>query len=145
MAQVSSRLETIRRLDAGSTWTVGICNGVQWLGRAGLIQGRRVTTNWAVREQVAAYGATVVPERWCQDGKLFTGAGVSASIDAALALTGLIANEAVARTVQLGIEYYPQPPYGNGTPEQAPEMARHLVRQFEASSLERLRSKRPPV
>lgn len=138
-------METIRRLDASSTWTVGICNGVQWLGHAGLIGGQRVTTNWAVREQVAAYGATVVTDRWCQDGKLFTGAGVSASIDAALALTALVANEAVARTVQLGIEYYPQPPQGNGTPDQAPDSARKLVREFEASALERLRSKRPPV
>jgi hypothetical protein len=40
-----------------------------------------------------------------------TGAGVSASIDTGLFLASLIAGEQFAKTVQLGIEYYPAPPF----------------------------------
>ena len=136
-------LETIRRLHATSTWTVGICNGVELLGAAGLIGGLTVTTNWFARERVAAYGATISTARYQRDGKVVTGAGVSASIDAGLYLAGLIAGEDVAKTIQLGIEYYPDPPFGNGTPDTAPAAAKALIRAFEEGNLERLDALQP--
>lgn len=138
-------IQTIRRLDATSRWTVGICNGVEWLGRAGLLAGRRVTTNWFARERVAAYGAEVSTQRFERDGKLVTGAGVSASIDAALALAGEIAGEAMLHTLQLGIEYYPQPPGGHRSPDAAPPAAQALVRAFEQQGPARLARLRPPM
>jgi transcriptional regulator GlxA family with amidase domain len=133
-------MATIQRLHASSTWTVGVCNGVEWLGKAGVIDGKEVTTNWACRSKVEAYGARVNTQRFHRDGKLITGAGVSASIDASLFLAGLIAGEEVAKTVQLGIEYYPAPPFGNGTPDDAPAMAQAIVRQFESEGTERLQA-----
>jgi transcriptional regulator GlxA family with amidase domain len=60
-----------------------------------------------------------VPEqRWVEDGKFITSAGVSAGIDMALHLTERLTDEATARMVQLGIEYDPKPPHAasNGTP-----------------------------
>lgn len=131
-------MAAIQRLHATSTWTVGVCNGVEWLGKAGVIEGKEVTTNWACRDKVAAYGARVNTNRFHRDGKVVTGAGVSASIDASLFLAGLIAGEDVAKIVQLGIEYYPAPPFGNGTPDDAPTMAQTFVRQFESEGTERL-------
>lgn len=133
-------MATIARLHATATWTLGICNGVQWLGQAGLLKDREVTTNWACRDKVAAYGARVLPVRYHRDGKLITGAGVSASIDASLFLAGLLAGEDTARTLQLGIEYYPEPPFGNGTPDEAPAMAQAIIRQFEATGAERIKA-----
>ncbi|MCW5651492.1 MAG: DJ-1/PfpI family protein [Ramlibacter sp.] len=133
-------MATITRLHATSTWTVGVCNGVEWLGKAGVISGKEVTTNWACRDKVATYGATVNHRRYHRDGKIITGAGVSASIDASLFLAGLLAGEDVARTLQLGIEYYPEPPFGNGTPDEAPAMAQAIVRQFEAAGPERIQA-----
>jgi transcriptional regulator GlxA family with amidase domain len=137
-------LETIRRLHQSSTWTVGICNGVELLGAAGVIIGKQVTTNWFAREQVQAYGATVCTTRYQRDGKLVTGAGVSASIDAGLYLAGLIAGENIAVTLQLGIEYYPAPPFGNGTPDSAPAAAQALVRAFEQAAPQRIESLKAP-
>jgi transcriptional regulator GlxA family with amidase domain len=131
-------MDAIQRLHATSTWTVGVCNGVEWLGKAGAIEGKEVTTNWACRDKVAAYGARVNTNRFHRDGKVVTGAGVSASIDASLFLAGLIAGEDVAKIVQLGIEYYPAPPFGNGTPDDAPAMAQAFVRQFESEGTKRL-------
>jgi putative intracellular protease/amidase len=137
-------ISTIKRLHASSTWTIGICNGVELLGAAGALQGLKVTTNWFARDRVAAYGALVQATRYQRDGKLITGAGVSASIDAGLYLAGLIAGEEVAKTIQLGIEYYPEPPFGNGTPDTASPSAQAIVRMFEQSSQERLQELKTP-
>jgi putative intracellular protease/amidase len=137
-------LNTIARLHAGSTWTIGICNGVELLGAAGALEGKMVTTNWFARARVAAYGASVQTTRYHRDGKLITGAGVSASIDAGLYLAGLIAGEEIAKTIQLGIEYYPAPPFGNGTPDDASPAAQAFIRMFEETSMERLADLKAP-
>jgi putative intracellular protease/amidase len=137
-------LDCIRRLDAASQWTVSICNGAELLGAAGLLAGKRVTTNWFARDKVAAYGALIEPARFHRDGKLVTAAGVSASIDAALFLAGLLAGEATARLIQFGIEYYPDPPFGNGSPDTEPEAAKSVLRRIEQAALERLAARDIP-
>ncbi|MFC0135222.1 glutamine amidotransferase [Massilia eurypsychrophila] len=137
-------LDCIRRLDAASQWTVSICNGAELLGAAGLLEGKRVTTNWFARDKVAAYGALIEPARCHRDGKLVTAAGVSASIDAALFLAGLLAGEATARLIQFGIEYYPDPPFGNGSPDTEPEAAKSVLRRIEQAALERLAARDIP-
>jgi putative intracellular protease/amidase len=137
-------LDCVRRAAATCAWTVSICNGAEILGKAGLLQGRRVTTNWFARERVAAWGAQVLPERYVRDGQLLTGAGVSSSIDTGLFLAGLLAGEEVARTIQLGIEYYPAPPFGGGTPDQQPQARRDLVAAVERGAATRLAARRIP-
>lgn len=137
-------LDAIRRLDATSEWTVSICNGAELLGAAGLLEGRRVTTNWFARAKVAAYGALVEHVRFHRDGKLISGAGVSASIDAGLFLAGLLAGEETARLIQFGIEYYPAPPFGNGSPDQQPDAAKAIIRRVEQAALPRLAARNIP-
>lgn len=133
-------LGTLARLHETARWTFGVCNGVELLGAAGLLAGKRVTTNWFARDRVAAYGAQVSAQRFVHDGTLITGAGVSASIDAALYLAAQLAGKEVASTIQLGIEYYPEPPFGNGSPDTADAQAKERVRQFEASAAKRLQA-----
>jgi transcriptional regulator GlxA family with amidase domain len=113
-------LEWVRRLDAGSTWTTSVCTGSLLLGAAGLLEGRRATCHWLSLEKLRDYGAEPVRERWVEDGKLLTAAGVSAGIDMALHLVGREAGPEAAQAVQLGIEYDPQPPFDAGSPEKAP-------------------------
>ena len=132
-------------MHATTTWTVGICNGVALLAAAGVLTDCTVTTNWGWRERVAAYGVRVLPVRHLRDGKVMTGAGVSASIDAALALTTFIAGPDVAATIRLGIEYYPDPPGGTGSADDAPDAAKTLIRAFEETvAPARLAEVQPP-
>jgi putative intracellular protease/amidase len=127
-------LNKIRELDKTSKWTVGICNGVGLLAAAGLLTGRKATTNWFYQDRLAAYDVEFVAERYHQSGKYVTGAGVSASIDTALFLTSLIAGEAFAKTLQLGIEYYPAPPFPEKTPVEAPEQSKRVIKGFESGA-----------
>jgi transcriptional regulator GlxA family with amidase domain len=126
-------LDRIRTLDRTSTWTVGICNGVGLLAAAGLLKGKKATTNWFYQDRLRAYGSEFVAERYHRDGKYVTGAGVSASIDTGLYLASLIAGEQVAKALQLGIEYYPAPPFPERKPlDVAPDIYER-IRGFEKS------------
>jgi transcriptional regulator GlxA family with amidase domain len=89
-----------------------VCTGALVLAAAGLLEGRQATTHWAYHRLLERLGATYLPERWVEDGKFITSAGVSAGIDMALHLTERLTDEGTARMVQLGIEYDPKPPHG---------------------------------
>jgi transcriptional regulator GlxA family with amidase domain len=106
--------------DAHTAWTTSVCTGSLLLGAAGLLDGRRATTHWNAVRHLESFGATYSAERVVTDGKVVTGAGVSAGIDLALTLVGLLQGDDVARAVQLGIEYDPRPPYDAGSPATAP-------------------------
>jgi putative intracellular protease/amidase len=128
-------LDWVRGAHASSTWTTSVCTGSLVLGAAGVLEGKRATSHWAYREALAEYGAEPVAERFVVDGKVVTAAGVSAGIDMALALSGLIAGEDVARAIQLGIEYDPAPPFDSGSPEKAPAELVALVRSLEGQEV----------
>jgi transcriptional regulator GlxA family with amidase domain len=108
--------ETIRdylRHAADTAPVVGsVCTGALILAAAGLLEGRNATTHWAYHTLLERLGATYLTERWVEDGRFITSAGVSAGIDMALALTARLTDEATARHVQLAIEYDPHPPFG---------------------------------
>ena len=115
--------------DKTSTWTTSVCTGSLILAGAGLLKGRKATTNWLAQEELGRLGATAQPgERYVFDGKYVTAAGVSAGIDMALALAGRIAGDAEGERIQLAIEYDPRPPYRSGSPATArPEIVALLT------------------
>jgi transcriptional regulator GlxA family with amidase domain len=108
--------ETIRdylRHAAETSQLVGsVCTGAMLLAAAGLLEGRDATTHWSHHRLLERLGARYRPERWVEDGKVITSAGVSAGIDMALALVARLTDEPTARLVQLWIEYDPHPPFG---------------------------------
>jgi transcriptional regulator GlxA family with amidase domain len=89
-----------------------VCTGSLILAAAGLLEGRKATTHWALAEHLNRLGAHYQRQRWVQDGKFLCSAGVSAGIDMALHLAAELTNEHVAKKAQLIIEYDPQPPFG---------------------------------
>ncbi len=115
-ALTAGRNPVLRRYvqSAGETahLVASIGTGSLILAEAGLLAGRQATTHWAYARHLEEFGARYLRQRWVDDGRFVTAAGVTAGIDLALYLVGKLTSEARARTAQLGIEYDPQPPYG---------------------------------
>jgi transcriptional regulator GlxA family with amidase domain len=125
----------LRAVDAATTWTASVCTGSLLLAGAGLLAGRRATSHWLALDLLPGLGAVPVAERVVQDGRYVTAAGVSAGIDLGLWLTARIAGGRFARTVQLGIEYDPQPLFDAGSPATAPPELVAALRARRASIL----------
>jgi putative intracellular protease/amidase len=94
-----------------------VCTGSLILGQAGLLKGKKATSHWATRHLLPEFGAAEVNARVVQDGNVLTGAGVSAGLDFALALVGVLRGRPYAEALQLQGEYSPEPPFEAGTPE----------------------------
>ncbi|SDF82988.1 DJ-1/PfpI family protein [Lentzea fradiae] len=123
-------VEWLRAVHPTTKWTTSVCTGSTLLAEAGLVS--RATTHWAAREDLEVRGVEVARERVVFDGKVVTGAGVSAGIDMALRLVEAEFGEEVAQAVQVGIEYDPQPPRAfDSIP---PEIAQGLKTAFDTSS-----------
>lgn len=87
---------------------LSVCTGAFVLHAAGLLAGRRATTHWGSLDRLRALGdVQVLEERFVQDGKLWTSAGVSAGIDLTLAYIAHVAGDDAAGKVQFAAEYYP--------------------------------------
>ncbi len=94
-----------------------VCTGALLLGAAGLLNGKKATTHWAYTSLLPLFGARHEDARVVRDGALITAGGVTAGIDFGFTVVAEIAGEAVARNIQLGLEYDPKPPFENGSPK----------------------------
>ncbi len=82
-------LDFLARRVAAAEIAMTVCTGTVLFARAGVLDGRRATTNKMMFNWVAEHGPKVewIKEaRWVEDGKFVTSSGVSAGIDMALAV-----------------------------------------------------------
>jgi len=118
---------------------LSVCTGALVCGAAGLLRGRKATTHWASHHLLRYFGATPVNARVVVDGNLITAAGVTAGIDGALRAAALLRGDKVAQTIQLCLEYAPEPLFAAATPQTAPkevvETARAIYRPIVESRL----------
>jgi transcriptional regulator GlxA family with amidase domain len=111
-------LNWIRKIDKKSIYTASVCTGGWILGATGLLNGKKASTNWyRADEFMKKYGATYSNERYTQDGKYWTAAGVTAGLDMSLAILNDNWGRKYTEGVMLDLEYNPQPPIVGGTPE----------------------------
>lgn len=111
----------IAEVHRGTEWTTSVCTGSLLLAAAGILDGVDASTHWGARGLLGELGANPVPERVVERGKVITSAGVSSGIDMALRLAELVAGTDTAQSIQLGIEYDPEPPFDTGSLEKAPQ------------------------
>jgi cyclohexyl-isocyanide hydratase len=122
-------LAWIRQQAAGACSIFSVCTGALLCGAGGLLKGRRATTHWASFHLLPFFGATPVNERVVVDGSYVFAAGVTAGIDGALRVAAELRGDDAARTIQLYMEYAPEPPFNCGTPATAPFAILQQVRQ----------------
>lgn len=114
-------MTAIRRLAGSADYVASVCTGSLILAAAGLLEGRHAACHWAWRHMLAEFAAIPDEGRVVNDGIIWTGGGITAGIDFALALVAQIADADTAQTIQLALEYAPAPPFDSGRPDLAPE------------------------
>jgi len=130
-------LDFLRKQAATARYVTSVCTGSLVLGAAGLLKGYRSACHWASRDLLKDFGAIPVAERVVRDRNRLSGGGVTAGIDFGLTLLAELAGEDVAKSVQLGLEYDPQPPFQSGSPEKAGVERVKQVREQMGPMLER--------
>jgi transcriptional regulator GlxA family with amidase domain len=118
-------LSWLRKAHETTIYTTSVCTGALILGAAGLLAGKEATTHWYLADKLSEFGATYKPERYVEQDRIITGAGVSAGLDFSLYLISKIGEnktlfpdlsaEDVAKAIQLITEYDPQPPFNSGS------------------------------
>ncbi|MCF8533262.1 MAG: DJ-1/PfpI family protein [Reyranella sp.] len=120
-------LDFLRRQAATARYVTSVCTGSLVLGAAGLLKGYKSACHWAWRDMLPAFGAIPVAQRVVRDRNRISGGGVTAGIDFGLTVAAELAGEEVAKSIQLVLEYDPQPPFDSGSPEKAgPERVKRI-------------------
>ena len=116
-AMASPLIGWLRRVHPTTRWTTSVCSGSLLLGAAGLLEGARATSHFAVAEHLDRFGAVASSERVVidHDRHIITAAGVSSGIDMALMLAELLSDATTAQAIQLVTEYDPKPPHASGS------------------------------
>jgi cyclohexyl-isocyanide hydratase len=126
-------LSWVKHQAAGAICVFSVCTGALICGAAGLLKGRRATTHWAAFHLLPLFGAIPVNERVVVDKEMVFAAGVTAGIDGALRVAAALRGDDAARTIQLYMQYAPEPPFNSGTPETAPSAILEAARRSVSS------------
>ena len=101
-------VDWVRRQARGAETMTSVCTGAALLARAGVLDGRRATSNKRSFGWVTEQGPKVDwvrQARWVDDGNVITSSGVSAGIDMALHLIGRIAGPTARDEIATRMEY----------------------------------------
>jgi transcriptional regulator GlxA family with amidase domain len=88
--------------------TMSVCSGSWILAKAGLLDGRRATSNkvyFKMATQQSDQVQWISEARWVEDGPVFTSSGVSAGIDMSLAVIASLFGEDKAMEIANYTEY----------------------------------------
>lgn len=115
---------------------MSVCNGAFVLAKAGLLENQRVTTFYAFLDELGKAEPTctvVYDQRFVDNGKIITTAGLSSGIDGALHLVERYSSRFDAEQNALGLEYHWQPELNWSRANLAD---RHLIRMLGARGFE---------
>lgn len=104
----SSMLDFIRKVAASSEVLMSVCTGSAILANAGVLDGRKATSNKLFFGSTTAQSSKVAwieNARWVEDGNIFTSSGVSAGTDMALGVIAKIYGRDRADTIAMMTEY----------------------------------------
>lgn len=105
----------VRELAAMANRVTSVCVGAHVLAAAGLLDGRRATTHWSTAAQLAREHPSVRVDAepiFIRDGNVWTGAGLTACLDLALALVAEDFGERLALRVARQLVMFLKRPSG---------------------------------
>ncbi len=101
-------LSALSSLCQSARYVLSVCTGSALLARAGLMHGKRATSNKRAFDWVAAQDSRVLWQkqaRWVREGSYYTSSGVSAGIDMTLGFIADMHGKCVADDICGYIEY----------------------------------------
>lgn len=112
---------------------IGICAGVLVLGSAGLLEGKRATSNFQIGDSLKEFGAIpVLTSEVVIDGNLYTAGPAHGCFEAAIEALSALRGDDIAKMIELGFEYNPHPKFKVGSPSLAgPELAQKLSDMYQ--------------
>lgn len=105
---MSAEIEFVKKMYPSLKAVLSVCTGATILARAGVLDGRRATTNKRAFKWATSNGPNVnwIGEaRWVVDGNITTGSGISAGIDATYAFVSENYGETIAQELSDSAEY----------------------------------------
>ena len=106
--QNASAARLAARARAAARFTTSVCSGSAILAKAGILDGKKATSNKQMFSFLASQGPAVdwqKSARWVEDGAVITSSGVSAGIDMALAVIAKLFGTETAEQIAAGTEY----------------------------------------
>ncbi|CAO2658544.1 Nn.00g062670.m01.CDS01 [Neocucurbitaria sp. VM-36] len=105
---MTAEIDFVKRMYPSMKAVLSVCTGATILARAGILDGRRATTNKRAYEWATSTGPKVkwvAEARWVVDGNIVTGSGISAGIDATYAFVSMNYGEGIAQELADSAEY----------------------------------------
>lgn len=133
-------LDFIRKASETALWKGSVCTGAFILATSGILNNCLATTYWSqipTLQLLASKFNLTIPKGYPrflldEEQKIFTGGGISSSLDLALELVLRIKGKEIAELTQLFIQFQPNPPVNSGDPAHTPiEIAGILRKQQE--------------
>jgi putative intracellular protease/amidase len=108
-------IKWVQEVSARAEYVMSVCNGAFYLGKAGLLDGLTATTFYGLIDELKKLvpkAKVVIDQRFTDNGKIITTAGLSSGIDGALHVVERLAGRGRAQEIALNLEYNWQPDSG---------------------------------
>jgi len=122
LMQDEATLEFLRRQGQQAKYITSVCTGSLVLAAAGLLDGHTATTHWAFIEVLASLGIKTSTARVEVDRNRIIAGGITAGVDFGLVVAAELYGEDIAKSISLGLEYNPQPPFAGHPSTADPEV-----------------------
>jgi transcriptional regulator GlxA family with amidase domain len=106
--EIESAIGFVKKVYPSLQYLITVCTGAGVAARAGVLDGKRATTNkmsWASNIALRPEVTWIAHARWVVDGNIWTSSGVSAGLDAAFAFIGAVYGDKIAEKLADVLEY----------------------------------------